>query len=1069
MPMTKFATLVFTILFTLPCKILANPIDNADARQKAMSFLTARQKSGVGGGPKRSSSNLRLTPAATSAAYHAFNVAGGGFVIMSASDRTQEVLGYSDSGTFNLDNAPEAFKAWMAGLSDAVKAVEAGARSTKSNAQRIQRVQSVTKNYIPTLVSARWNQGDPYNQQCPTYTENGETHTCATGCVATAMAQIMYFWKWPVAETGTIPAYTTKWNNSTRTYAALPSATFAWDDMTDTYNSASSAASKRAVAELMRYVGQSIEMGYGPSSGASASATVKALKKYFGYDSNLYYANSDDYNYEAWQDLIYNELAAGRPVLMNGDTSDRTGGHEWVCDGYDGDGLFHMNWGWGGMSDGYFILTVMQPDHQGIGGSTSSDGYSMGQGIVVGLQPATGEQTEPQEDVRISLFNLRLDKTIYTRKSVKRNFYFPITYSAGTNLSNGYQFDAAFTLYDAEGNILKETIGKEMNFEIQPGTYWPTRTVYVTFGQDLPNGTYFIKGRSRKNGDTEWNNDDKFDKNFIKAVISEMNNLSLTVYPAVNLTVNSLELIGTRSVGTEQKVKVNITNNDATEYYRDTYLLVDGSWVSGNCIQVASGSTGDYYFKYTPAAVGNHTFALSTSKDAADIFYSTTVSIGDAVTPNLSLTLKALSETDGNYVYGNEMRLQLNVKNNGTSPYMSYVEVSPWKIEGNYYWKKSALQQDINLAAGRDTTLVFTISSLDYDGTYNFHAEYNGGGNTNLGDFTFKTGILYWTADGTMHGRKNSSGFTVTKDMSAVSVPGASPISFSVADNFSPNTIFYFDANASLGLRMQNNLKKKGVKNIVYGNKAENFVANDSLDFYAPQAFTATSAQYVRTIGELASEGGWSTLTLPFAAQTVSDGTADISWFTSDDDTGKSLVVKEFAAIDGTRLYFDHVEALEANRPYLICLAGTCNSTAFDNSGKTLTFSAIDATVEATQRISTYSSNYKYVGTTSALSANGAYLLNSDGTAFVQTEMSQVSPFRAYFVANNKSAAAAPRLVIDGATPTAIHGVTTDGANSTDAVYTIGGVYVGLYGDGSLMRSLPKGVYIIGNRKYVSR
>ena len=121
-------------------------------------------------------------------------------------------------------------------------------------------------------------------------------------------------------------------NDTTVNYPALPSVTFDWDSMTDTYDASSSEESKQAVAELMHYVGRSVRMGYGPSSGAASVNTVNALKNYFGYDKNMYYTSHDRYTYQAWEDLIYSELAAGRPVLMNGDTSTRTGGHEWVCD-----------------------------------------------------------------------------------------------------------------------------------------------------------------------------------------------------------------------------------------------------------------------------------------------------------------------------------------------------------------------------------------------------------------------------------------------------------------------------------------------------------------------------------------------------------------------------------------------------------------------------------------------------------------------------------------------------------------------------------------------------------------
>lgn len=1060
--------LLLLLLLLFPALVQADPVTREQARSNAISFVKERVSKGARKAPA-AGKTMRLTDAAANPSYYAFNVEGGGFVLVSASDRTQSILGYTDDGTFNLDNAPEAFKAWIARLSEVIQAADAGTiSSTSRNAGPRKVAHTVTKNVIPTLVASRWNQGDPYNQQVPMYTDkDGKQQRAATGCVATAMSQIMYFWKWPKTATPEIPGYTTGWNNTTTTYGPLPSTTFDWDNMTDTYDSNSSQKSKDAVANLMHYVGKSIHMGYGPSSGAVSGNCPRALKNYYGYDKNCYLASSDDYTYQEWEDLIYSELAAGRPLLMAGDTSDRTGGHEWVCDGYDGNGCFHMNWGWGGMCDGYFLLTVMFPDQQGIGGSTSSDGYSMGQNIVVGLKPAVDDTPADPEVVRINISNIRLDKTTYTRKTTSGNFTFPISYSAGTSLENAYNFDAAFTLYDNNGNIIKDEIGKESNFVINPGTYWPTRTIRVLFGKDLPDGTYFIKGRSRQNGTTEWNEDKLFDKHYIKAVISDGTNLTLTVYPAVNLTVNSLSLIG-QGAGSENKVKANITNNEESEYYRDTYLIADGQWVSGNCIVIPGLSTNDYYFKYTPASAGEHKLALSTSKNPSDAFYTTTVNVKEQATPDLTIRMKSLTNASGGNIYGNSIRLQVTVTNNSTKPYQNYIEASPWEVSGGYYWKRSSSRQDVNIAPGETATLFYQFDNLNYGSRYNFHTDSNGGPSANLGDFTFNQGILYWKADGIQTGVEPVNGFKVTADMVAVSIPGKTPKSFSVDDDANTNTLFYFEDGATISSRMITVLNKRGFYNFVKGSKADKIVIDDAHDFYLPRSIEAKEISYKRSVPADASKAPWTTLALPFEPQTLTVDDAPADWFHSATDAGKSLIIEEFTAAEGSTLYFDFVDRILANRPYIMAVAGKVGDSSFDLSGKTITLSATDAVLETVERISTYSTDYKYVGTTVKCTPEKAYTLSDGGRSFMPLAANgTVNPFRAYIVPNNDIAAAVQSLVIANNALTSIDKVTADAIAEGSVIYTVAGVKVGVLNTAADLQRLPKGIYVVGGRKFV--
>ena len=227
------------------------------------------------------------------------------------------------------------------------------------------------------------------------------------------MAQVMNYHKWPQAATAEIPAYTS--SPYGLNLPALPATTFDWANMKDSYSGSYTDAEAEAIATLMQYCGWSVEMEYGPASGTSIIEVVEALKTYFDYDATTQIAVRSCYTADQWADLIYHELAHGRPVFYMGQSS--SSGHAFVCDGYKNESemdFFHINWGWGGVSDDYFVLSALDPDHQGIGGSSSTDGFSYDQVAAIGIQRAGGGGTVAEitpHNINLTANSITLDRT----------------------------------------------------------------------------------------------------------------------------------------------------------------------------------------------------------------------------------------------------------------------------------------------------------------------------------------------------------------------------------------------------------------------------------------------------------------------------------------------------------------------------------------------------------------------------------------------------------------------------------------------------------------------------------
>ena len=439
--MRKFITL----LLALSCftGIWAEDVTEEQALEQALDFL-ANQTTASGRPRHTQGTTPQLTLASKVNGLYVFNVKdNGGFVIVSNDDRTIPVLGFSESGNFDANNMPENMKAWLQGYANEIAWLQQQNTTTTGPKKVRSKVGSHSTTAIAPLCTSTWYQDAPYNNQCPSYNSWTGSGKSATGCVATAMAQVMYYHKWPETTTKTIPGYTTY--SYGLNLSSLPVTTFDWANMIDDYSGSYTNAQSTAVATLMKYCGYSVNMDYGPSSGAYTQDVATALINYFDYNANTtQFVNRSYYTYANWTDLIYHELANSRPVIYGGLSVD--GGHEFVCDGYkyqSNTDFFHINWGWGGMSDNYFVLSALDPDQQGIGGSTSNAGFHYGQDAIIGIQKSTENGTIA--NISPNVINLTLNSITFSSNPSEPGAQVNVIFNVTNNSSD--DFDGDLWLY----------------------------------------------------------------------------------------------------------------------------------------------------------------------------------------------------------------------------------------------------------------------------------------------------------------------------------------------------------------------------------------------------------------------------------------------------------------------------------------------------------------------------------------------------------------------------------------------------------------------------------------------
>lgn len=398
------------------------------------------------------------------------------------------LMGYTDKAVPEGIDMPEGLKDWLKEVERATEYAE-----THPNAQlgTDALVGASTTTIAPLLKGIEWDQGAPFSSLCPAGTP--------VGCVATAMAQVMYYWKYPARGND---SHAWKYGGINH-YVDFGATTYDWSLMYDKHHSYHNAQQNAEVAKLSYHCGVSTDMAWAPGgSGTYLERIPYALVHYFGYNPRMGSVFRSNYNYYEWNDLIMNELQAGRPVLFSG-ASD-SGGHAFVIDGRNAQGFYHVNWGWDGYYNGYYDICILNPDGTGTGAAPSVHGYSSDQTAIIGVCPEeTSVQVSPLRLNGIQIFENNLsDITLYIVNAW--NDY--ISTTMGLEIINCetrdtiYQFNqevrfAPLYVWNRDGNSYYQRVSQRLNtsnlpdgdYLVNPCFKWNDRDSCLLY----PSQTYY--------------------------------------------------------------------------------------------------------------------------------------------------------------------------------------------------------------------------------------------------------------------------------------------------------------------------------------------------------------------------------------------------------------------------------------------------------------------------------------------------------------------------------------------------------------------------------------------------
>jgi hypothetical protein len=367
----KKQIVISALLMLLSAPLFAGHVSETTAQRIAENFLKAKTHSKV---------EVALLEFEEKSDFPNFYVFGNEhcFVIVSADDCVHPILGYSTENGFGTRQMPENVKAWMQSYQDGIATAVAHHYSATEEiaAQWSDLIEGKdldvkNRNAVEPLIQTKWGQGSPYNILCP---ENS-----LTGCVATAMAQVLKYWNYPAHGMGS-HRYTSTYGVL---YACFGNTEYDWENMFDEFSIWGEYTEEElmAVATLMYHCGVSVNMDYSPFM-SQAYSSLNAFRQFFNYDPE--YVEKENYSDDEWCELLINELENLRPVIYTGYG---TTGHEFVCDGYDGTGLFHFNWGWDGDDDGYYQIGALNPY-----GSYNNMNHAL-----IGIKPSESSASTPTD------------------------------------------------------------------------------------------------------------------------------------------------------------------------------------------------------------------------------------------------------------------------------------------------------------------------------------------------------------------------------------------------------------------------------------------------------------------------------------------------------------------------------------------------------------------------------------------------------------------------------------------------------------------------------------------------
>ncbi len=722
--------------------------------------------------------------------YYVFNIDSTGFVIVSGDDNVTPILGYSNEGVFNPSNIAQNTKKWLEEYKNQIRfVIENKIEATneiKSNWEKFQSDKLdnfIEKSFVQPLIQTNWDQSPYYNELCP----NGTV----TGCVATAMAQIMKYWNFPATGSG-FHSY------NHQTYGTISanfgSTSYQWNSMPNIVNS-----SNNAVATLMYHCGVSVDMNYGPSSsGGSGAQTLNvayALKNYFGYSNSTSGILRTNYTDLQWLTLLKNELDNSRPIQYAGQGSG--GGHSFVCDGYDNNDLFHFNWGWGGDSDGYFQINALNPGSLGSGGG--SGGFNSSHKAIIGIEPPAGSQT----------YNMALNNYLTPSNNT---IYFGQAFNISTNItnngSNPFNGDYTVAIFDASNNFI-DYVQTLTNYSLQGGYTYTNNLTFSTAGlYNMLPGTYYVGLYYRPTGGNwmQVANNGSY-TNYAQIIVINPNDIELNspiiVSPGTTLTQ-----------GQTASVNFNIVNDGVSTFYGQyktvlynldgTFAQLIGTMNENNGLPSGYTYLSPYLtFNSSPITVAPGTYLLAVQHNLNNTGWQLT---GSSYYQNpIYVTVIAASLQPDIYEVNNTLSQAYNL---------------PISFSGNNAINNT-IGSNIHIGTDNDYYKITLPSGYNYSITSRLHDSYNSGN----GNIYSVDGLFSYSTDGT-----NWSN-TFDDIMSGnINVSNGGTIYFRVAPYFSGETGTYlFDLNIIRTQNSSSGITDNQFSDLikVYPNPAKDYVTID--------------------------------------------------------------------------------------------------------------------------------------------------------------------------------------------------------------------------------------------------
>lgn len=396
--MKKTNILAFVLLFAATATTDAKNISLERARQVAEQFMAIGQTKGSAGALSLEWDGLEPETRAgldgglvQPAPFYAFNIDGGGFVIISGDDRLEPVLAYSTEHSFSHADMPDNIAAWVETTRTSISDIRTGKAQANPAAAALWtesqiKTRSVTGRTPVVLETAQWDQNYPFNNLCPEI----DSKKAVTGCAPLAAAILMRYYNYPSIPYGTFPAYKTIYDKEIQ--AVTPQA-YDWTQMPLEYDGSWTEQQIQAVSRLVYDCGVAFQANYSTSETNTYNQKMYSgmmnFMKFSKYAAYLYRSN---YRNDEWVSMLMSQIDSNNPIIYMG-SNVSNGGHAFVVDGYDAQGFLHINWGWGGTGNGFFAVTAMEysRDDAAIIGLVPDNSWSNGDvGVLAFLESGSG-------------------------------------------------------------------------------------------------------------------------------------------------------------------------------------------------------------------------------------------------------------------------------------------------------------------------------------------------------------------------------------------------------------------------------------------------------------------------------------------------------------------------------------------------------------------------------------------------------------------------------------------------------------------------------------------------------